>query len=264
MEEGYVRVYRKMLDSAVMDDDWLCRLWMWCLLRANYKDSQFKGQTIPAGSFVCGRVSAAERLGVSQSKFHRGLHKLQELGQVELNVNCKWTCVSLCNWRTYQLAIDAPRIAGELPVNGERIAGELLVDTSKEGKKGRREEGNNLGGEPPKNPKARKRAQKTPDYTQGQAEIPSELDTPEFRELWANWLVHRASISHPYASLVSERTALLNLLPWGLVRSLAAVKHSLGAGWRGIFEPDVPAKSKDKVLQGPGQIHDPNTGCGKL
>ena len=58
-EQGYVKLYRKLLDSPVFANEGLLKVWMWCLLRASYTRrflsiSTGRGQTtveIRTGSF---------------------------------------------------------------------------------------------------------------------------------------------------------------------------------------------------------------------
>lgn len=132
MQEGWVKVHRAMLDNAVMQDDWLCRLWMWCLLKARPASSQFKNERLTAGQFVTGRSSASEQLNVSPSKWYRGMQELEKLGCITTIANSNWTTVTVCNWTTYQARKEQERTASEQQMNSERTADEQPADTSKE------------------------------------------------------------------------------------------------------------------------------------
>ncbi len=141
---GYVKLWRSILDSEQMTDDWLCRLFIWCILRANYEPTRFRGQILAAGQFVTGRLSASAELRVSPSKWYRGVERLQEMGAITLLANSNWTTITICNWKTYQEVAPSKRTADEQAADSERTAddttSEQPADTDKEGKKGRREE----------------------------------------------------------------------------------------------------------------------------
>lgn len=137
---GWVKLHRDVASHAVMSDLWLAGLWMWCLVRANHVDTKWLGVALPAGSFVCGRSTASEELGVSPSKWYRGMQKLQEIGCITLTVNSKWTRVSICNWRTYQHGDDQPRTAFEQDLNSDRTGCEQQSNTDKECKNERMKE----------------------------------------------------------------------------------------------------------------------------
>lgn len=68
-------------------------------------------------------------------------------------------------------------------------------------------------------------------------EIPQELDTPEFREAWSDWVKHRAE-KRQKVTPTAGRNALVKLARWGPARAVAAIKHSLANNWQGIFEED--------------------------
>lgn len=101
MDRGYVRLWRKTLDSEIMTDDWLCRLWMWCMMKANHQTGKHKGVDVAPGEFVTGTASGAELLSVSPSKFRRGLAKLADIGNIIVTSETKFTKVTLCNWEVY-------------------------------------------------------------------------------------------------------------------------------------------------------------------
>ena len=82
MTGGFILVHRKMLDSVAMSDDWLCRLWITCLLKANFRMGFFKSEEIPAGTFAFSYRLFSESLGVSKGKLRRGLSKLEKSGQI--------------------------------------------------------------------------------------------------------------------------------------------------------------------------------------
>lgn len=134
MAGDWIKLHRKALDSRVFSDDFLWRLWCWCLMKSNWKDGFYRGEKVQRGQFVTGRNAASEELGCSPSKWYRGMQKLEEFGQIKQQVNSKWTTVSICNFSTYQGEGPASRTADEQQVNSERTASEQQVNTIEEGK----------------------------------------------------------------------------------------------------------------------------------
>lgn len=90
--------------------------------------------------------------------------------------------------------------------------------------------------------------------------LPSELRTDEFAAAWADWLRHRREIRKPLKPTAAAHK-LRQLAAWGSARAVAAIRHSLGNGWQGIFEADAgsagagPARSTGRMPSGPGQVH---------
>ncbi len=119
--DGFVFEDRAVMDHAVFQDDWLYRLFRWCVMRANYAPGVFKGHDIPIGSFATGTNSGAESLGVARSKFHRGLHRLTEIPYevITLEVKRDFTIVTVVNYTTYQTSkrkSETPGNANETPM----------------------------------------------------------------------------------------------------------------------------------------------------
>ena len=65
--------------------------------------------------------------------------------------------------------------------------------------------------------------------------IPPEIDTPEFRKVWADWIQHRKEIRHPLTPLAVKRQ-FNRLIEWGVDRAISAIEHSIAQDYRGIFE----------------------------
>lgn len=141
MDEGYVKLYRSILESGVWADEWLLKLWIWCLLRANYADRQWKEIVIGRGQFVTGRDSAADALGVHPSRIYRGLAALERMGNITLKSNNKNTIVTVVNYESYQNAFEVDRTTNEQQTNNQRTTSEQPASTREEVKKVRSKEG---------------------------------------------------------------------------------------------------------------------------
>lgn len=146
MAGDWIRLYRDARDHEVFQDDWLWRLFSWCLLSANFRPGSWKGTPIAVGQFVTGRTSGAESLHVTPSKFYRGLQKLVELGCVTLEANSNWTTVTICNWKSYQTSSSPERTANEQPVNSERTADEQQMNTIEEEQEFKKDLNTHAGG----------------------------------------------------------------------------------------------------------------------
>jgi hypothetical protein len=133
---GWFKIYRDIFDHEIGSDDWLFRLFAWCIKSANTKPQVWKGELIPRGSFITGRNVASERLHVSPSKFHRGVQRLVKLGSITAKANSNWTTITICNYETYQSraekseqAADKQRTADEQPSDSERTQLEEFNNT---------------------------------------------------------------------------------------------------------------------------------------
>jgi hypothetical protein len=65
--------------------------------------------------------------------------------------------------------------------------------------------------------------------------IPKALDSPAFREWWEKWLSHRSQKRQKLTPLAAEQQ-LGRCEEMGAARAIAAIRHSIGNGWTGLFE----------------------------
>lgn len=65
--------------------------------------------------------------------------------------------------------------------------------------------------------------------------IPPDLDSPEFREVWSEFVAHRREIRKPITARAA-RMMLKQLAAWGPSRAIAGIRRSIANGWQGIFE----------------------------
>lgn len=110
MERGYVKLWRKGVDSAVFSDPHLWQLWCWILMRANWTPNTTsvktgRGNTLVdlfPGQFVYGRHTAAERLKTPPSSIRNRMQTLKNLKMVDIQPDKHYSIVTVLNWDLYQ------------------------------------------------------------------------------------------------------------------------------------------------------------------
>jgi hypothetical protein len=104
--DGWVPVYREILDGPVFKDPLMLQVFLDCLLRASHARQTvrvrvgegFSTVTLDPGQFLFGRLTAAERLGMAPSTLYRHMKKLEELGRVTLKPDTHYSIGSIVNW----------------------------------------------------------------------------------------------------------------------------------------------------------------------
>lgn len=133
MKEGWVKLYRRLVDNPrFKDGDWL-RVWMWMLMTATHKphDVLFKGEriTLNPGQFTAGRLQIAEKTGVSDAKVYRVIETLKSEQQIEQRISNACSLYTILNWVEYQQTEQQ----NEQPLNIHRTTTEQPVNTKQEG-----------------------------------------------------------------------------------------------------------------------------------
>jgi hypothetical protein len=67
--------------------------------------------------------------------------------------------------------------------------------------------------------------------------VPKALDSPEFRDAWAEWLAYRSE-RKPKVSPRAARQQLRDLEAWGVERAVTSIRNSIRNSWQGLFPPD--------------------------
>lgn len=110
MDRGYVRLWRKTLDSAVFLDPHLFQFWAWCLMRAAWEPRTIPVRTgrgnaliaLERGQFIFGRHSAAEALRCPASTLYDRLQTLQKLEMIDTQPGTHFSIITIRNFEHYQ------------------------------------------------------------------------------------------------------------------------------------------------------------------
>lgn len=105
-DDGWIKVYRKMLDNPIFKDSETLQLFLYCLLRANFKpnDFLFNGQVVhlERGQFIFGLRKASKALKMSIRKLRTRLLVLGKLGITTHLTTHRFSIITVCNYNHYQ------------------------------------------------------------------------------------------------------------------------------------------------------------------
>ena len=109
--QGWIKLHRKMVDSAVWQSDGLYKLWCYILFACRYepgtvaitrKNGVVYEVALMPGDMIFGRRSVGLKLGVHQNTAYNRLKKLTELKMVCTKNKTDYTLVTVRNWGVYQ------------------------------------------------------------------------------------------------------------------------------------------------------------------
>jgi predicted transcriptional regulator len=139
VNNGWIKIHRKIRDNCIYKDSHLLHLFIHCLLKANHKINTFlfnkQEITIERGQFVTGRLELAKELNMNSSLVYRKLKILENIGIVNIKTNNKFSIVTVLKYNTYQDVITTSEQQNEQQVNNKRTTSEQQVNTNKNNKK---------------------------------------------------------------------------------------------------------------------------------
>ena len=142
--DGWLKLYRSILDSAVFQDAEVLKVWIWLLCNVAFEqhDTICYGKVIhlKPGQIATGRKKIAQCTDLSENKVYRALTALKSLGNIEIKSTNKYSIITVVNWEKYQDE-NGKRTANEQQTNNKTTAEEQQDDSKrtqhKNGKNGK-------------------------------------------------------------------------------------------------------------------------------
>ena len=103
MSDGnYVKISRSILDWEWWMDMNTTRVFIYMIIRANWKEGKFKGIDIPRGSFVASIASISDGTGLTHDEVRTAIKHLIKSGNVTKQSTNKYTVFSVVGYDSYQ------------------------------------------------------------------------------------------------------------------------------------------------------------------
>lgn len=106
-DKSYIKLFRKILNSPIFENEKALKVWIWCLLKATHKErEQLVGKQIvhlEKGQFVTGRKKASEELKMNDRTIYDYFKLLEKLQMISINSNNKFSIVTVEKWEDYQV-----------------------------------------------------------------------------------------------------------------------------------------------------------------
>ncbi|MDN3666911.1 hypothetical protein ACFFU1_08275 [Algibacter miyuki] len=93
IQTGFIKLYRDLVDWEWYTDLNTCKLFIHCLIKANYSTKKWQGITIRKGEFITSKERLAIETGLSISKVRTALDKLLSTKEIKLEPHTKYTKV---------------------------------------------------------------------------------------------------------------------------------------------------------------------------
>ena len=102
LEKGFIALFRQFTEWEWYDDANTMRLFIHCLLLANYKDKNWRGKLIKRGSFITSQPKLAHSLKLSIKQIRGSLTKLKTTGEVAVLSTPEYSIITVKNYDFYQ------------------------------------------------------------------------------------------------------------------------------------------------------------------
>ena len=101
-DNGHIKIFRKMLDWEWFSDINTFYVFMYCLLKANWKDKRWRGIEIKRGSFITSRNTLSKELHLSEQQIKTALEHLESTNEITKSPTARYTVITVVKYNEYQ------------------------------------------------------------------------------------------------------------------------------------------------------------------
>lgn len=99
---GFVKMHRQMVDWEWYTDVVVKTVFIHCIFRANYKDTEWRGIKIKRGQFITSYANLAEECGITVSQARRAISALCSTGEITHKPHARFSMITVLKYNLYQ------------------------------------------------------------------------------------------------------------------------------------------------------------------
>lgn len=103
MQQGYIKLHRKIKEWALYDDEKSLKLFIHLLLSVTHKEMKYKGVILKAGQYVASVRQLSVETNLTENEIRARLKKLKKDGAIYIKSTNKSTLITIANWELYQI-----------------------------------------------------------------------------------------------------------------------------------------------------------------
>ena len=223
---GFIVLYRSLLDWEWYTDEKVSRLFIHCLLKANHADKKFRGNVIERGSFQTSYQMLSDETGLSVRSIRTSLNKLKTTGEVTIKTSTKNTVIIINNYDEYQ-SIDKQN---DKQTTNKRQTSDKQTTTNNND--------NNINNENNKKNKGLGFDLLIDEYT----------DNEDLRKTLREFVQYRNGNPKTKISelgLTKSMSALTKMFGDNATDKIESIDNSIANGWKGLFELKRDTNNKE-------------------
>ena len=137
---GKIWLHRSIINWEWYTDSVTMRVFLHCILRANWKDGKWRGIEIKRGSFVTSRRKLAEELSLTEREVRTALDHLETTNEVTKYATAKYTVITVVKYDDYQTSDQLNDQQTTSKTSNNRPTKRQLTTTNEESKKERKKD----------------------------------------------------------------------------------------------------------------------------
>ena len=117
---SWISIHRKFIDWEWYQNDTVMRLFLHCLLKANWQDKNWQGQEIKRGQFVTSYRKLSVEIGLTIKQVRTALNKLEATHELTCKTTSQYSIITVNKYNDYQIndTQNDKRMANERQTDG--------------------------------------------------------------------------------------------------------------------------------------------------
>ena len=99
---GYIPLFRQLEKWEWYKTDYMVRLWIHLLMKANFKDERWNGMVIKRGQLVTSRARLQEETGISARSIRTCIKRLKSTSEIATKTTNRFTIITISKYDYYQ------------------------------------------------------------------------------------------------------------------------------------------------------------------
>lgn len=214
MIDGWVKMDRDILEWEWYDDTNTKSVFIHCLLRANFKDTKWRGKEIKRGEFYTSIATLVREINLSPRKIRTSLKKLEDTGYISTKSDKRGTLIRVNNYTERQ---DSNTSKGQIIDKVKSNKGKTNVNSIRK-KEGKKERENNV---------------------EIYNKILEDFDLPiSMEKAIKDWMKYKTDNGQPYKEFALKTfiKKLLELSNKDPVIATKIIEQSIANNYKGIFK----------------------------
>jgi hypothetical protein len=245
MIEGWIKLYRQIIESEIFASEKGLKIWIWILIKANHK-KRFVALRIGAGQstielergeLLFGRFSAEDELGIDGSTIYKWLKKMELLSMIELKSNSHYTIIKVNKYNEYN-DIDEQESSSQITTKEQQSSSQITTKEQQSSSRVTTEEqqSNTLKNEKNDNNVKNEKNNKSKSYFLNQ----------ELESAFLSYIEMRKKIKHPMTDRAIQLAIneLNKLAADNDELKIRIIEQSIFHSWQGLF----PLKTSDNGI----------------
>lgn len=132
-DNGFIVLHRKFLNWEWYSEPNCVLIFIHCLLKANWKDKNWKGNLIKRGSFITSINHLAQETNLTVQQTRTALKKLQSTGELTCTATNKHSLITIVNYDIYQQLEEEDNKPDNNQITNEQQTNNKQITTTEQG-----------------------------------------------------------------------------------------------------------------------------------